>query len=262
MAPIGFFPPSCVRAGPDAHTHPTLFTFRYQLIERQVMEFNQLALQKEDMRTDAFFNRVMSKDNIALICLFENKKTDARLVVANAHLYWDQAFRDVKLLQMSMLVEEIENVASRFARFPPKHRAYQPGQVVDSNTPKPSPTYSEGGKIPIILCGDLNSLKDSSVFDLLQGGRISHSHEDFMSHQYGHYTSKGITHRMSLRSAYHTDDDKEGISFTNYTPGFVGTIDHIWYSSNWLGVTSRLGSVDEGYVERIVGFPNPHFPSE
>ncbi len=65
------------------------------------MEFNQLALQKEDMRTDAFFNRVMSKDNIALICLFENKMTDARVVVANAHLYWDQAFRDVKLLQMS-----------------------------------------------------------------------------------------------------------------------------------------------------------------
>ncbi len=52
------------------------------------------------------------------------------------------------------------------------------------------------------------------------------------------------------------------LPLTNYTSNFRGSIDHIFYSNNNLTVTSLLGEVDKGYLSKVVGFPNAHFPSE
>ena len=49
---------------------------------------------------------------------------------------------------------------------------------------------------------------------------------------------------------------------TNYTPSFQGPIDYIWYSTANLSVNAVLGEVDKSYLEKTVGFPNAHFPSE
>ena len=49
---------------------------------------------------------------------------------------------------------------------------------------------------------------------------------------------------------------------TNYTPTFKGTLDYIWYTTANLSVNSVLGEVDQGYLDKVVGFPNAHFPSE
>jgi len=39
-------------------------------------------------------------------------------------------------------------------------------------------------------------------------------------------------------------------------------IDYVWYSAGNLGVNAVLGEVDKGYLEKVVGFPNAHFPSD
>ena len=52
------------------------------------------------------------------------------------------------------------------------------------------------------------------------------------------------------------------ISFTNFTPGFQGALDYIWYSSATLSVCTLLGEIDQHYLGKAVGFPNAHFPSE
>lgn len=81
-----------------------------------------------------------------------------------------------------------------------------------------------------------------------------------MSHVYGNYTTEGLFHRLKLRSAYSAIGE---LPFTNYTPGFKGVIDYIWYSANALNVTNLLGPVDEDYINKqVVGFPNAHFPSD
>jgi CCR4-NOT transcription complex subunit 6 len=43
---------------------------------------------------------------------------------------------------------------------------------------------------------------------------------------------------------------------------FEGAIDFIWYTSNTVGVQGLLGEVDRTYLEKVVGFPNAHFPSD
>ena len=49
---------------------------------------------------------------------------------------------------------------------------------------------------------------------------------------------------------------------TNHTPSYQGVLDYLWYSERTLGVTGVLGPIDAGYLDKCVGFPNAHFPSE
>lgn len=227
-------------------------TTKYTLIEKQLIEFNQIALQRPDFKkTEDMFNRVMTKDNIAVIALLENKDSGSRLIVANAHIHWDPEFRDVKLVQVAMLMDELEKIADRFAKFPPKLN-------VAEGYPS-APKYTSGTQIPTMICGDFNSEPNSGVYEYLAGGSIPGDHEDFMDHVYGRYTSEGLRHNFSLKSAYANVGE---LPFTNYTPNFVGVIDHVWYNQNALAVTGLLGEVEKNYLSKVVGFPNAHFPSD
>lgn len=68
-----------------------------------------------------------------------------------------------------------------------------------------------------------------------------------------------MAHPFSLKSSYSSIGE---LSFTNYTPGFTGVIDYIWYSTTALQVAGLLGEVDQEYLKRVPGFPNYHFPSD
>ena len=52
------------------------------------------------------------------------------------------------------------------------------------------------------------------------------------------------------------------MTFTNFTPDFVGTIDYIWHRPSNLTVTGLLGSVPSDYSKQFVGFPTQHMPSD
>jgi CCR4-NOT transcription complex subunit 6 len=236
----------------------------FSLVEQQLVEFNQIAMRRPDFKkTEDMFNRVMTKDNIAVLALLEHKESGARLICANTHIYWDHEFRDVKLVQVAMLMDELTKTANHFARLPPKHPSSL-GKGYDK-----APAYSEGNKIPMIVCGDFNSLPNSGVYEYLTNGTVDKNHEDFMSHVYGSYTSEGLAHRFALKSAYsHLDHNGAAVAtgqgpiVTNWTPGFKGCIDHIWHTTNSLSVTGLLGEVDPAYLSKVVGFPNAHFPSD
>jgi CCR4-NOT transcription complex subunit 6 len=279
-------------------------------------------MQRQDFKkTDDMFNRVLGKDHIAVICLFENVHTGTRFIIANAHIHWDPAYRDVKVVQVALLVEEVEKLASSFARYPPpkvlsgaghfsdlisegSEEDGNEGSLADLSSPHSSPPhsassaaptgastsfpryppiYTDGTKIPLIICGDFNSVPVSGVYEFLSMGSLPSNHPDFMSHTYGRYTSEGIRHRLGLKSAYaglseHERGVGEGemmsakagtesgeggdVPLTNYTPSFRGVIDYVFYSAANLSVNKVLGGVDRAYLDTVVGFPNSHFPSE
>ena len=223
----------------------------YKLIDKQMIEFNQIALQRSDFKkTEDIFNRVMTKDNVASIAMLEHRTTGAKLLVANSHMHWDPEFRDVKLVQAAMLMEQIEVTGNHFAKMPSHVKA------TDGIQP---PKYTSGRQIPTVVCGDFNSTPDSGVYEFLSQGSTSPNHDDFMDHKYGTYTSEGLRHDYKLCSAYGNVGE---LSFTNLTPGFRGVIDYIWYSGNSLAASGLLGEVDPLYLSRVVGFPNAHFPSD
>ncbi|KAJ7772719.1 glucose-repressible alcohol dehydrogenase transcriptional effector [Mycena maculata] len=241
---------------------------RYQLVENHLIEFNSIAMQRQDFKkTDDMFNRVLGKDHIAVVCLLEDLVTGTRIIVSNTHLHWDAAYSDVKLVQTALLLEEVEKIAHAFAKYPPR-----PPDTPSATDDEPAvarpppPIYADGTRIPVLVCGDYNSMPSSGVYDFLASGTLSASHPDFLSHTYGNYTSEGLRHKLGLKSAYTTIGaggvQEEIIPMTNVTPGFHGVIDYVWYSTGNLILNSVVGEIDKMYLEKVVGFPNAHFPSD
>lgn len=200
-------------------------------------------------------NRVMTRDNIGLaavlriregiygngesyVVLFHSFSSSIRallaahpaaqdslagtpFVVCTAHIHWDPEFCDVKLVQCMMLVQELSSILEDTAE---QHRI-----AVE--------------RIPVLVCGDLNSLPESGkkylwaiigprgvrlnlvffpgVYDYLTAGRISADHSDFKDFRGQTCLQKlsssnsphVYTHRLKLESAY----DVGMLPFTNYT---------------------------------------------
>ncbi|KOS21987.1 Glucose-repressible alcohol dehydrogenase transcriptional effector [Escovopsis weberi] len=246
---------------------------KFILLDKQVIEFATIAINRPDMKNQHdVFNRVMPKDNIAVICFFESRLTGARVILVNVHLTWDTALADVKLIQTGILMEHVTKLAEKYARWPAvkdKKMITIPG-ANDGEPPPPPPAepapsqeYRYNIDIPLLVCGDFNSTADSSVCDLMAQGRVPPDHPELSSFHYGNFTRDGIEHPFSLRDAYaHIKNTPDELPYTNYTPGFADVIDYIWYSTNSLEVVEVLGPPDPEYLLRIPAFPAWHFPSD
>lgn len=241
------------------------------MLDKQLLDFAKLAINRPDMKGEHdIFNRVMPRDNIAITAFFENRQTGARLIVVNAHVCWDPIFKDVKVVQAAILMEQVQKFAEKYVKWPAcsdkSIYKYANGDKEDEEEPPeplpepaPSMTYAEPQQIPLVLCGDFNSTPDSGVYELIAHGALSNEHSDLGNYNYGHFTKQGMSHPFSLKSSYSNIGE---LSFTNYTPGFTGVIDYIFYSTNALNATGLLGEVDKDYMQRVPGFPNYHFPSD
>lgn len=87
-------------------------------MKKNLIELDTLAMLGSDFnkKDNVFDNRVLDKDNIAVLCLLESIETGTRFAVANTHIYWNPAEPDVKLVQVALLVDEIEMVINGFAK--------------------------------------------------------------------------------------------------------------------------------------------------
>lgn len=243
---------------------------RYILLDKQLIDFANTAINRPDMKGEHdIFNRVMPRDDIGVVAFLENRATGSRFIVGNVHVFWNPAFTDVKLVQVAILMEGISKFANKWAKFPAcKDKVVyrftngdsEDGKELDpTQEPGPSMEYSDGSQIPVLLCGDFNSLPDSGVYDLITQGTVSNTHADLGTRKYGNFTRDGISHPFSLKSSYSAIGE---LAFTNYVPHFRGVLDYIWYSTNTLQVVGLLGDIDKDYLQRVPGFPNYHFPSD
>ncbi|OAA66328.1 Endonuclease/exonuclease/phosphatase [Cordyceps fumosorosea ARSEF 2679] len=245
---------------------------KYVVLDKQGIEFASIAINRPDMmKGHDVFNRVMPKDNIALMTFFESRETGARVILVNVHLTWETSLADVKVVQTGILMEQITKMAEKYSSWPPvkdKRLIVVPSEEGSEPAPPqpepgPSQEYRSNTEIPLIVCGDFNSTEDSSVFELMSTGRVSPEHKDLSMYQYGSFTRDGIQHPFSLRDAYSsTRGTADEMPFTNYTPGFSGVIDYIWYSTNTLEVVEVLGAMNSAELERIPAFPNWWFPAD
>ena len=244
---------------------------KYICLDKVLIDFANTAINRPDMKGEHdTFNRVMPRDHIAVASFVENRMTGSRMIVVNAHVFWDPAFTDVKLVQVAILMEQLSKQADRWAKHPPcTDKTLFRNSEIDGTTnldtvdeplePRPSIEYSGGPELPLIICGDFNSAAGTGVYDLITTGSLPGNHVDLGNRRYGNFTRDGMAHPFKLKSAY---TGPEELSFTNYTPTFTGVIDYIWYSVNALEVRELLGNVDEEYLRKVPGFPNHHFPSD
>lgn len=242
---------------------------KYICLSSEVLRFSELGMSRDPniKKSSAYLNRVWPKDHVAIVNLLENRVTGSRLIVANAYVFWDTRFKDVKLIQTAVLMSELNRLANTWTKEPPCDSKkkdlfkFSNADGAEEAIPEPGPSqeYPAGTHIPMIICGDFNSEVDSAVYDLLATGTMGTNHVDFEDRDYGHFSDKGVDHPFNLKSSYGNIGE---LSFTNHTPDYSGVLDYIWYSSNTLRVKRLLGEVDKEYLRKVPGFPNYHFPSD
>lgn len=82
----------------------------FRLIQQFTIEFNEAAdglFRYSDSHWKEIVKR-LARDNIALVCLLEDVRTNRRVCVANTHIFWDPQYADVKLWQTLVLCQEIQ----------------------------------------------------------------------------------------------------------------------------------------------------------
>lgn len=222
---------------------------RIRLLEKYVIEFNEAAIAMargrniitkissptEEQRNEAL-SRLL-KDNVAQVMVFETiperGEHAQRFCTCNTHIHWDPEFLDVKLWQTQMLVKELQKF------------------VVTRH-------------LPIILCGDFNSLPDSSVYEFLSTGALRTSHPDLAFDPTGIVPNAAdFRHDLQLQSCFVAATGKEP-DFTNYTDNFVGTIDYIFTTCDRLVTTSvyEIPSEKELRKHTDSSLPNPQYSSD
>ncbi|KAL7098079.1 hypothetical protein ACP275_10G183200 [Erythranthe tilingii] len=200
------------------------------------------------------FNRLV-KDNIALIVVltakFNNQGIDnsgkqLSVCVTNTHINVHQDLTDVKLWQVHKLLAVLKK-------------------------------FYEKGKIPMLVCGDFNSIPGSALHCLLAHGKVDPRHPDLAVDPLGilQPTSK-LKHDLPLISAY-TSFGRAGLGLehrgrihsvtneprvTSYSEEFVGACDYIFYSGDSLMVESLLELLDERILGRNTALPCVEWSSD
>lgn len=220
---------------------------KFRLSESKGVEFNEIAKQAASElaegnieQTRDIMNR-LTKDNIAQVVVLELLHTGRErhrisdvpqyLCVANTHLYSNTLFPDVKLWQCYQLLLHLEQITM------PRD-------------------------IPLLLCGDFNSVPNSAVYELLSQARVNPRHPDLAEDPAKILPpSNEITHSLELASTFAVVGDGAEPTFTNYTAEFKGVLDYIWYTRNVMSPTA-IRPLPTPQQIRTEGLPNTQFPSD
>ncbi|XP_020841871.1 protein angel homolog 1 isoform X1 [Phascolarctos cinereus] len=96
---------------------------------------------------------LLNRDNVGLVLLLQplvpeslGQITVGPLCVANTHVLYNPRRGDVKLAQVAILLAEVDKVAR----------------------------LADGSYCPIILCGDLNSVPDSPLYNFIRSGQLQY----------------------------------------------------------------------------------------
>ncbi|KAI4371956.1 hypothetical protein MLD38_010245 [Melastoma candidum] len=234
---------------------------RFSNVKKYEVEFNKAAQSLTDAvvpstQKKAALNR-MIKDNVALIAVLESKigyggdnlGKRQLLCVANTHINVHQDLKDVKLWQIHTLLKGLEKI-------------------------------SVSADIPMLVCGDFNSVPGSASHCLVAMGKVDPAHMDLTVDPLGilRPLSK-LSHQLPLVSAYSSfarvggtpllerqkrrmDTTTNEPLFTNCTRDFIGTLDYIFYTADTLTVESLLELLDEESLRKNTVLPSQEWSSD
>ncbi|KAG0210347.1 Glucose-repressible alcohol dehydrogenase transcriptional effector [Mortierella sp. GBA30] len=224
---------------------------RFKLLNEHVLRFNQVELDDNNVKRPSLARDTAIRfnlfHNLAIVALFENRRTKRQVQVATTHLLADPAFPDAKMLQTAILTSKLEELKEAAV----KAATLATGAGISGIGPE---SMHPPQHIPTILAGDFNSLPDSCVVQFLKTGRVDTCY--FGGNDFGRFTraqSKYFYHQLGLEDSYKSSI----LPFTNATRQFQGTIDYLLYDPSSLG---RVGFLDhfEAQPSRWAGTNSSH----
>ncbi|GAV59258.1 Exo_endo_phos domain-containing protein [Cephalotus follicularis] len=225
----------------------------FKEIMKYELEFDKAALSVVDALEPGLKSQGrirLLKDNVALVVVLEALKSgstyraiQSRICVANTHIHANSNFPDAKLCQVANLVNGLEKIVQ--------------------------------SQVPVLICGDLNSVPESDPHRFLVRGKCPCLQGKKETDPLGIYRLLKLDHKLPLVSAYASFFRSKGVKehqlrkmdpknceprFTNFSPGFSGTLDYILYTADTLRVEGLLELLDKETVG--VGLPSPIWSSD
>ncbi|KAK8486613.1 hypothetical protein V6N11_008620 [Hibiscus sabdariffa] len=248
--------------GGNIHTIDGCATFfrrdRFSHVKKYEVEFNKAAQSLTEVAVQSTQKKValnrLVKDNVALIVVLEAKFSTQGadnpgkrqlLCVANTHVNVPPELKDVKIWQVHTLLKGLEKIAA-------------------------------SADIPMLVCGDFNSVPGSAPHSLLAMGKLDPLHPELLVDPLAILRPHSkLTHQLPLVSAYSPFARGVGLGlehqrrkmdittneplFTNCTRDFIGTLDYIFYTADSLTVESLLELLDEDSLRKDTALPSPEW---
>ncbi|KAK5645863.1 hypothetical protein RI129_004327 [Pyrocoelia pectoralis] len=203
---------------------------RFRFLESKTMVYGE-QINKEPLFADIWekiscnpklAERYTQRSTVLEVIVLESLENEELLLVANTHLYFHPDADHIRLLQGAVAIRFIEDFVDKLR----------------SKSEK---------RVSIVFCGDFNSVPECGIYQLYTTGSVSEDFIDWRSNCDETVRGLSLSQRFKLGSACGTPD------FTNYTAGFAGCLDYIFYEKDNLKVTQviPLPSNEELIMEHV-----------
>ncbi|KAL3515739.1 hypothetical protein ACH5RR_022641 [Cinchona calisaya] len=188
---------------------PEFEKFRYSAIYKKktngVYDAKQYIIDDRTTREKKWGIIRLMKDNVAIVVILEGKDQQ-RICVANTHIHRDASNASyVRLFQVVSLIRGLGKI--------------------------------DASGIPVLVCGDMNSVPGSDPHRFLVNGAIGRYPPNSKNKDpFGMYKHLKLSHSMNLASAYSQLPNAEEVE--------SGTLDYILYSENRMKVEGLLKPLD------------------
>ena len=167
-----------------------------------------------------------------IIAIKDNQSTNRIICILNTHLYFRPAAHNVRLLQMSILINYF--------------KVFIDG-LKEAET---------GCRVAAMICGDFNSMPKSAVIECLTSGKILDNHPVWKTENSAETINLNIQHNFSFFSACGFP------KYTNYVAGFKDTVDYIMLENEHFKVESCVPFPDEKVLQLNTALPSITVPSD
>ncbi|XP_063232858.1 2',5'-phosphodiesterase 12-like isoform X2 [Bacillus rossius redtenbacheri] len=193
-----------------------------------VFQYLYEEVKKNKNYADAF----KSSSGILMCAVLQTGNLSRYVVVGNTHLRSGEENGHIRLMQTMMAVEHLQHIVAKYKQIGPNVEV----------TP--------------VLCGDLNSLPQSSVLELLETGSLPADCPDWRSKVSEAFEGMPLQHDLRLKSAY------TNLAYTNYTTDFKGCVDYIFYNCDDLQLIQTVPIPAESELQAQVALPSLAYPSD
>ncbi|CAB1315697.1 unnamed protein product [Coregonus sp. 'balchen'] len=157
----------------------------------------------------------------------QRSTTLQKICVANTHLYWHPKGGNVRLVQMSVALKQLQ-------------------QVITQSYPDAS----------LLFSGDFNSTPSSGVYQLVSQGALPSTHPDWSSNGPDELCPMEVSNPFQLSSACGEP------AYTNYVGGFHGCLDYIFMDPRVLQVEQMIPLPSHQEITTCQALPSVSHPSD
>ncbi|XP_042233315.1 2',5'-phosphodiesterase 12-like isoform X2 [Homarus americanus] len=188
----------------------------------------------ERVQTNPDMAEKMSQRSTTLqVCVLESVENPLRVIVVGVtHLYFHPDADHIRLLQAGICIQILKQVMTLYqTKYPDKD-------------------------VALIFCGDFNSTPEFEVYRLMTSQFVDFDDIDWSKKESEHVTGISLSHDLELESACGCPP------YTNYTTGFYGCLDYIFYQTDKFTVKQVIPMPTHEEVTEHIALPSITFPSD